>query len=531
MVVRELINLIGFKIDDKKLKDTNKKFDKIKRTARNTALALGAAIISIGAVALKTAINMEALNAQFEVMLGNAEKATVLTNQLIEFAKKTPFRLEHVAQGTKTLLSFGATQEEILPIMQNLGDIAGGSSEKLKTLALVFGQIKGLGKLQGQDWRQLINVGFNPLQIMAEKTGKSMGQLQKDMSKGLITFDMFRQSLVDITSKGGRFYKNMLRASQTAAGIWSTLQDSFTLALGNAAKEALPQINKIMLRLLPIVENEFGKIAESIIGVLVPILDSLLGIIQPIMSLLVTVFKILTPLLTTVSNIINNTLVPILNELLTILNPILTDFGEILIEIFKVLEPIVSIVLRLLSMMMKRYLRRLGVFLRILKPIFKLLSTILTPFLMALEKVLTLITNIMDKMSELFYIVIGRAIDWIAKKFSGLGDVFKKVFAGISDFFTGIINNVIDGINFLIKGTNKIARTKIELIEKLDTSKLISSTDITNNKQKQTNVNIRNDIKVNGMKNRQQVKATIEKTAGSVFNLQLKKILDDAGGL
>nr|DAQ01274.1 MAG TPA: hypothetical protein [Caudoviricetes sp.] len=33
----------------------------------------------------------------------------------------------------------------------------------------------------------MINAGFNPLQIISEKTGKSIGQLKDEMSRGKIS--------------------------------------------------------------------------------------------------------------------------------------------------------------------------------------------------------------------------------------------------------------------------------------------------------------------------------------------------------
>lgn len=42
--------------------------------------------------------------------------------------------------------------------MRMLGDISGGNANKLKSLALVYGQVSSAGKLTGQDLLQMINL-------------------------------------------------------------------------------------------------------------------------------------------------------------------------------------------------------------------------------------------------------------------------------------------------------------------------------------------------------------------------------------
>ena len=64
----------------------------------------------------------------------------------------------------------------------------------------------------------MINAGFNPLQTMAEKTGKSIGELKKEMEGGNVTFDKVIEAFKDATSEGGRFYGMLDKQSQKAGG-------------------------------------------------------------------------------------------------------------------------------------------------------------------------------------------------------------------------------------------------------------------------------------------------------------------------
>ena len=81
-------------------------------------------------------------------------------------------------------MSFGMSAEEAQIRMKQLGDISQGDAEKFKSLTLAFAQMSSTGKLTGQDLMQMINAGFNPLEEISRKTGKSIGELKEEMSKG-----------------------------------------------------------------------------------------------------------------------------------------------------------------------------------------------------------------------------------------------------------------------------------------------------------------------------------------------------------
>ena len=195
-------------------------------------------ILGIGAAAVKAAADMEIQEAAFETMLGSAEKAKTLLTDLNDLAAKTPFQLTDLANATKTMLAFGIENEKVLPNLRMLGDIAGGDAEKLRSLTLAFSQIQSTGRLMGQDLLQLINAGFNPLQIIAEKTGKTMAELKKDMENGAISADMVSDAFKTATSEGGRFFGGMERASLTLKGQFSTLLDNMMM-LGRGLGDVL----------------------------------------------------------------------------------------------------------------------------------------------------------------------------------------------------------------------------------------------------------------------------------------------------
>ena len=102
-----------------------------------------------------------------------------------------------------------------------------GDSGKFNSLALAFSQMSSAGKLMGQDLLQMVNQGFNPLEEIARKTGKSMAELRNEMSNGAISSKMVQDAFISATSAGGKFFGMSAKGAETLNGQISMLQESF----------------------------------------------------------------------------------------------------------------------------------------------------------------------------------------------------------------------------------------------------------------------------------------------------------------
>ena len=108
-----------------------------------------------------------------------------------------------------------------------------GDSEKFKSLTLAFSQMSATGKLMGQDLLQMINAGFNPLQVISEKTGKSIGELKDEMSKGAISTKMVQDAFHAAASEGGQFNGMLEQQSKTMKGALSNLEGAWQYMLND----------------------------------------------------------------------------------------------------------------------------------------------------------------------------------------------------------------------------------------------------------------------------------------------------------
>lgn len=236
-----------------------------KLAAPAIAVAVGKKLVDLGNQAVNTAAKFESLAVSFEVLAGGAEAGKKLTNQIIELAAKTPLTTEALTQSAKMLLSFGESAEDVIGDLRLLGDITGGDAQRMQSLTLAFAQVGSAGKLAGQDLLQMINAGFNPLETMAKKTGKSMGQLKKEMSEGKITFNDVKQAMIDATAEGGRFNGMMEKQSQTLEGLKATNQDTWeqiSKAIGDFFLPAAKAVQKAFIAIGEAVLSTMNKITE-----------------------------------------------------------------------------------------------------------------------------------------------------------------------------------------------------------------------------------------------------------------------------
>lgn len=243
------------RVDSSGFKSGIEKLGSIAKTGlKVTATAIGAVSGAFGAAVLsgvKYNSQMEQYITSFGTMLGSAEEATKLVNNLKEMGAKTPFETSDLAKASQTLLAFGTSAEDLLPTLQMLGDVSQGNKERFDSLTLAFAQVGSAGKLSGQDLLQFVNAGFNPLNEISKMTGESMAELKERMSAGGVSAEEVAEAFKHATSEGGQFYQATEAQSQTFNGQMSTLKDNamsfigeLTQGVTNTLKDSvLPTVN------------------------------------------------------------------------------------------------------------------------------------------------------------------------------------------------------------------------------------------------------------------------------------------------
>lgn len=209
--------------------------------------AAGTAITALGAIGLNYNSQMETYTTNFEVMLGSQEVAAKKVEELKTMAAKTPFEMADLAKGTQTLLAFNVASEDTTDVLSDLGDISLGNSEKLDSLTRAYGKMNAAQKVTLEDINMMIDAGYNPLLNIQEKTGESMEELYDRISAGEVSFTEIQEAISAATSEGGQFYQGMEKASQTTAGLISTLKDNAQALVGEVFQPISASLTSTLL--------------------------------------------------------------------------------------------------------------------------------------------------------------------------------------------------------------------------------------------------------------------------------------------
>lgn len=183
---------------------------------------------------------MQQLDVALSTILQSKSKADALLAEISEFAKKTPFNLDEVANGAKQLLAYGSSADNVVDELSMLGDVASGLQIPLGQLIYLYGTLRVQGRAYWRDIQQFQGRGVNVVEEMAKNLGVTQDQIKSLVEEGKIGFKDVEKAFQSMTSEGGKF-NNML---ENSAGTWpqriANIEDTIFTKLnefGNKYKE------------------------------------------------------------------------------------------------------------------------------------------------------------------------------------------------------------------------------------------------------------------------------------------------------
>lgn len=208
----------------------------------------------------------ESMETSLKVLLGgNEERLSNIMGQIKEYALASPLNTKDMVGAVQMMTSFGIEAEKSIDYLKAIGDVSMGDAGKFNSLALAFSQMSSAGKLMGQDLMQMVNAGFNPLEEIARKTGKSIGELKNEMSKGAITSKMVQDAFISATSAGGKFFGMSQEGAKTLNGQISMLQESFDNMFNEIGSKGEGVVMSAVKAATYLVEN-YEQVGRVIVG-------------------------------------------------------------------------------------------------------------------------------------------------------------------------------------------------------------------------------------------------------------------------
>lgn len=431
---------IDTKLDNSGLKkgvdNIESSFSKLKGSIAKVVGVLGLGKLAKDGIQYNATI--EQLATSFEVMTGSATKAKDVVEELKRFGAETPYELLGLANTTQLLMQYGFTADDAIETTKQLGDISQGSADKMTSIATGFAQMSSAGKVNLQDIKQMINGGFNPLQEISKSTGESMASLYDRVSKGTMSIDEIKDSMVRATSAGGQFYKSMEKQSQTLNGQISTLKDNFMEFLGTALQ---PISNLLKDYIIPAI-NDILTGGEN-----------LQAFIQEHQTAIIIITGIIATLATaigayTIAMNLSSIALGIYTTATTIATAVSTAFGAVMAFIT---SPITLVILAI------------GALITIIVLLVKNWDTVKEKTLEIWNKIKTFFKETLDKIIQWFKELPGRMlnalantlnsiVNWLSNMKAKASEGARSVVNGILSFFKNLPGNMLEIGKNIVKG-------------------------------------------------------------------------------
>ena len=263
---RENIRRTAREVQDSGL-SIEKFFDRM--TAKAAQFAAGFSAISFAKKVAEVRGQFQQLEVAFTTMLGSAEKANSLMQQLTKTAAVTPFDLQGVTQGAKQLLAYGIEAEKVNDTLVHLGDIAAGLSIPLNDLVYLYGTTMTQGRMFTQDLRQFMGRGIPLAEELAKQFGVTKDKVQELVSSGKVGAKEFNEAIMAMSSEGGKFAGLMEAQSKTINGQISNIEDAIDTMFNEIGQKSEGIINGTLSVVSSLVENyeTVGKVIMSLVGI------------------------------------------------------------------------------------------------------------------------------------------------------------------------------------------------------------------------------------------------------------------------
>ena len=190
---------------------------------------------------IKLAGSREKTQMAFSTMMKDDGKAKAYLSEVNKMADYTPFLFDDLTAMSKTLLTYGYNEKEMIPQLTKVGDAGaalGMNTEDMKMVATAIGRMKSSGKTTLEYINILQERGVDAIGYLAQAGGISKGEVYEKISKGLIPGAEAAKAISDYM---GKAYEGAMQLQSTSfEGMQSTLQgltENLNAAMGEGYNE------------------------------------------------------------------------------------------------------------------------------------------------------------------------------------------------------------------------------------------------------------------------------------------------------
>ncbi|MDR2968587.1 MAG: tape measure protein [Tannerellaceae bacterium] len=228
----------------------------------------GAVLTNFAKEVINVRGEIQQLEIAFETMLGTKKRADQMMADVKDLALRSPFTLTEVADNTKQLIAMGIATEDAVETVKALGDVSAGVAVPLSRIAINYGQVAALGRLQSREIRDFAMAGIPIVDELAKMLGKTSAEIFEMVEAGKIGFPAVEQAFKNMSGEGGKFYNLMEKQNASVTGQISKLKDSFQLMYNEIGQGSEGVIYSAIEGASLLIENyeKVGRVLISLIA-------------------------------------------------------------------------------------------------------------------------------------------------------------------------------------------------------------------------------------------------------------------------
>ncbi|HFK0698069.1 TPA: tape measure protein [Listeria monocytogenes] len=221
------------------------------------ALGLIAATKNVVGSAIGRVDTIDTATKSLTVLTGSAKDAQLVMTDLTAAIDGTPIALDAVALGAKKMVAAGMKAANVKPVFTAIANAAygvGNGSESIDQMTDAISALQASGVAYADDINRLVDAGVPAWQILANSTGKSVGEMKKYVSEGSLESTKAIAMLTKGIEEGTT---GMAGNTAKMAGLAKTAGNTISGSFANMKTAAVKSLANI-------VENLKGPIIQAL---------------------------------------------------------------------------------------------------------------------------------------------------------------------------------------------------------------------------------------------------------------------------
>ena len=310
---------------------------------------LDGALSSLGqsfASAIQRVDTIDTATKSLTVLTGDADTAKGVMDDLCDAIQGTPIALDDVALGAKKMVAAGMEGEDVKDVFTSIADAAygvGDGASSIDQMTDAIANIQASGTVYADDINRMVDAGVPAWQILANQTGKSVGEMKDAVRDGTLSsndaISLMTKGIEEGTDGAAGHTAAMAGLAKTAgdtiSGSFANMKTSFTRLFAEVVTQLKGPMISAMTGVTTLVNNiisgmrnvnsaistfiqnsqgiqAFGAMFQDLGSQITSIFEELAPKFAPVQEAYSTLWASLGPVLNEIINLIATYLVPYL---------------------------------------------------------------------------------------------------------------------------------------------------------------------------------------------------------------------------